>query len=730
MTKSMCKPVGSLMLVVGLVMSSATALGGVTGVSITLSGPTTRDVDSPSDVLAFTVATSYTLDAETQVEYAACEAAIITKIRWKYLVPEDLLAQWQWDLVGADEATIYYYWKYLQKYRGFCMPFNVFFILVGGGQSASDTDGDNLPFGQTGNYGDTYADLSISKYYDDDLIVEVEYEVTVRYKDGTSGTSSDTDRITVTATPRIDAVSPRVGAVPPTGGSPNTVSVTITGLFPAAMQLDWVKFCTEHDDDGDNEPDPDPNILVSNESRNGDTTINCTIDIDAAAEPGDRAVSVKLSDGGGSKTLVKYRAFTVIRTRVDTALSTPYIAWSTGTADIVTTLEPMDKSGMFKLAIRKTDDETSDPVKLIETGKPRGGEDSMTDTNHWNGTKIDGSPAPADTYYAHAEWTVDGATARDVFEITVAKVELEIGSGAYANMVCRYSTDPPGRPLTWCQARVYGLSLGNLTVVVTNVPGDGELRFPDLGDEEKVLTLSSNGAWQPFAVSGQVASEDMHDAVIEVHHGTSGGAVLTRAMATVVWVDVGEGFCRTDDVSLENSRYLDYLTDFNTDDLGCMFDQATPQAPCHRAGIELWGLVFPSDLPAGFLSWRRMKVKKRTYHNGVEYSNECEDNVTDTCHWSDTDPAPNSTVYDLDSPTLAHKASLPEGSIRSRRTNFAQWVNFGLIDRCSNDVRWFERQSIKKSDFATNAWIRDYTIGTDNEIGPGTTSTRCDLSEE
>ena len=123
-------------------------------------------------------------------------------------------------------------------------------------------------------------------------------------------------------------------------------------------------------------------------------------------------------------------------------------------------------------------------------------------------------------------------------------------------------------------------------------------------------------------------------------------------------------------------------------------------------------------------------MKKRTYHNGVEYSNECEDNVTDTCHWSDTDPAPNSTVYDLDSPTLAHKASLPEGSIRSRRTNFAQWVNFGLIDRCSNDVRWFERQSIKKSDFATNAWIRDYTIGTDNEIGPGTTSTRCDLSEE
>lgn len=111
----------------------------------------------------------------------------------------------------------------------------------------------------------------------------------------------------------------------------------------------------------------------------------------------------------------------------------------------------------------------------------------------------------------------------DVVCLTVLKVELEINNTADEtdDVVCRYSTNPAGRPTTPCRARIQGLGSGSKTIVLTST----KVLFPSATDTTRTLSLPSSGAWVNFTTSGQTESAAKDDALIEAHLDTATGAV-------------------------------------------------------------------------------------------------------------------------------------------------------------------------------------------------------------
>ena len=111
----------------------------------------------------------------------------------------------------------------------------------------------------------------------------------------------------------------------------------------------------------------------------------------------------------------------------------------------------------------------------------------------------------------------------DVVCLTVLKVELEINNTADEtdDVVCRYSTNPAGRPTIPCRARIQGLGSGSKTIVLTST----KVRFPSATDTTKTLLLPASGAWVNFTTSGQTESAAKDDALIEAHLDTATGAV-------------------------------------------------------------------------------------------------------------------------------------------------------------------------------------------------------------
>lgn len=87
-----------------------------------------------------------------------------------------------------------------------------------------------------------------------------------------------------------------------------------------------------------------------------------------------------------------------------------------------------------------------------------------------------------------------------------------------------------------CRARAIGNPPCDATVVLTNP--DGRLRFPDDADTTKTLTLTRNGAWVSFQISGKVKSNAFNDAIIEAHCQNVAGPIVMTKNVTVVEVEL------------------------------------------------------------------------------------------------------------------------------------------------------------------------------------------------
>jgi hypothetical protein len=117
------------------------------------------------------------------------------------------------------------------------------------------------------------------------------------------------------------------------------------------------------------------------------------------------------------------------------------------------------------------------------------------------------------------------------------EVEIEINDTAATNddVVPLKCEHPPHRTTVNCRIRARGSPPNNASVVLTNP--DGRLRFPGPSDITKTLTVPSNGAWIPFQLSGEAASNAIGDAVIEAHCRSATGEVKGSKSVTVFWFD-------------------------------------------------------------------------------------------------------------------------------------------------------------------------------------------------
>ncbi len=86
------------------------------------------------------------------------------------------------------------------------------------------------------------------------------------------------------------------------------------------------------------------------------------------------------------------------------------------------------------------------------------------------------------------------------------------------------------RPLVECRIRATSPCSSSRVELVNP---DGRLRFPGELDRTRTVSLSGDGSWTPFQISGQMGSDTAHDAIIEAHCDQATGPVKATIGVTV-----------------------------------------------------------------------------------------------------------------------------------------------------------------------------------------------------
>jgi hypothetical protein len=99
---------------------------------------------------------------------------------------------------------------------------------------------------------------------------------------------------------------------------------------------------------------------------------------------------------------------------------------------------------------------------------------------------------------------------------------------------------PNHRHVVNCQIRVKSTSADSFTVVLTNPDGrllfDGTAPVTSIpGNKETTVTVSGDGSWAGFTISGEVKSDRIGDALIQAHCHTRDGPELTGGKKVTVF---------------------------------------------------------------------------------------------------------------------------------------------------------------------------------------------------
>lgn len=310
------------------------------------------------------------------------------------------------------------------------------------------------------------------------------------------------------------------------------------------------------------------------------------------------------------------------------------------------------------------------------------------------------------------------------------------------DIVCRYSTDPAGRPTIPCRARITG-STKDVKVVLVNKVGGGDVRFPAEADTTKTLSLPATEAWVGFEISGQVESTAMNDAIIEARLDKADGPLCATQDLTVLWVknfrinQSPNPYTPTVKVTDANSAKQHYVAEFGNDNLAAYFFIGLANGITAEFVFD----VFPVDLKLP-VRHERKKLNARTWYNGLlddttagNFDNE-EPDTSDVGFRDDTPGGVvgKNQIYDIDGPGFVPIGCERAGTIVRRRVNFKQFATFHLTDdnnnriRCSDDSPWFFRVAMKVQQADPPTWIKDPTApAEDNKIGGGTTLLGYDL---
>jgi hypothetical protein len=199
------------------------------------------------------------------------------------------------------------------------------------------------------------------------------------------------------------------------------------------------------------------------------------------------------------------------------------------------------------------------------SGAPLQGVDVNVEGQAWNGVtdasgNLDFGDVPPGSYTVcgalganstQASQTLDAPAGKNTwFKLVLCAIKIEIqinNTGAANDDIVQVKCDHPAhRHKVPCQIRMTSAALHDHQITLGNP--DGRLRFPEVGDTTKDLTLWQNGAWFDFEISGESGSAALRDAVIEARLAATcpdGGASAVGDLkgtkpATVFWFDQAE----------------------------------------------------------------------------------------------------------------------------------------------------------------------------------------------
>ncbi len=298
--------------------------------------------------------------------------------------------------------------------------------------------------------------------------------------------------------------------------------------------------------------------------------------------------------------------------------------------------------------------------------------------------------------------TLGGASASDSVTVKVIKVDIADTVGICKDKTKGIQVTVNPSPLP---------SGKSITLELSKTSGTGSATFAD-GKTSKTITGTTT-----VTVKGvtQSSTKDNIKLTAKVN-----GREIASDTFSVVFVQLALGTSGT--ASNDNAARTNYNLAVGTTALGPFITSI------HAGnGIEIVGTVSPSNYTGNIIL--RRTVNGTVFQGNTQISSKTGDDTSFPALRDDNPQSGSSggKVYDLDAPgfPLSGLAAFPVGTILRQRGNFKQFAEFDG-ERCSDEISWFTRLSIKKS-AAPNTWIRDNAIATDNQVRAGTTKLTADL---
>ena len=330
---------------------------------------------------------------------------------------------------------------------------------------------------------------------------------------------------------------------------------------------------------------------------------------------------------------------------------------------------------------------------------------------------------------------------QDTVDVYVVQGTIDVNGTSHNgdDVVCRYSTNPPGRPTVDCSTYLAGWpSDESDPTVVFSCP---KLRFPLESDTSKTLSLDKGGNSSYFQISGHVQSETTGDAEIEARIPAEDNLLICVAPVTVLWVD---------GITMRDTQDAEFSMENNSEQkpipqrlgLQYLIQDITVESISHV--IEFRGEVHPSD-SFEHPNFDRDNIDEfvtlsygETVFSPYMYSTNkirgsISGNDTSSEWYRDDNSQLCGVIFDLDTPGF--RTGMGDLGIMNdvgtriyMRCNFLEFAKLNGV-RCSNDFPWFVRITAEKTGgpgVGTYQFLTREGHPSDNSAGMGQTSVTID----
>lgn len=258
-------------------------------------------------------------------------------------------------------------------------------------------------------------------------------------------------------------------------------------------------------------------------------------------------------------------------------------------------------------------------------------------------------------------------------------------------------------------------SANAITLSLSTTSGSGSAVFDANG--QSTMTVSTSG---PVLVRGVTESSTAGNIKLEAKRNT-----LSLGSFNFTVVQVTLSLRTSGSISSDNSARAAYISAIGSDILQTRFSTGST-FQMWRTNVEIVATVLPANFSSPIVLTRDA-IGFCKFNDTLPLG--CSNNPDPSApQFRDDDPQSGGSggkVYDSDAPghTLGLDPNAPLDSIARIRTNFRQWATIDGA-KCSDDLMWFSRLSIKKTLIGENL---ETSVSGDNVAGSGTTNLTWNL---